>query len=69
MPVRVAIHSSDVSTIFDNSSFVMTLLGTADPVPMIRAPAPTFLPRFPSVKSVTLAVSKANNGVDDVNNR
>src|SRR2546428_9572126 len=37
MPVREAIHSSDVSTIFSRSAFVRTRSGRADPVPLMTA--------------------------------
>ena len=36
MPVRVTIHSSDVSTIFSNSALVRIRSGTYEPVPMIE---------------------------------
>ena len=35
MPVRAAIHSSEVSTVRDNSSLVTTREGTLEPVPRI----------------------------------
>ena len=35
MPVRLRIHSSFVSTIFDRSSFVTICSGTYEPVPII----------------------------------
>src|SRR5262245_49626600 len=37
IPVRVAIHSSEVSTIFSRSAFVRTRSGSAEPVPRITA--------------------------------
>src|SRR2546422_3747558 len=37
MPVRVAIQSSEVSTIFSRSAFVRTRSGRADPVPLMTA--------------------------------
>ena len=37
IPVRVVIHSSDVSRIFSKSALVMTLSGTAEPMPVIIA--------------------------------
>ena len=40
MPVRCAIHSSLVSTIFSSSLLVSTHAGTARPVPAIRTPRP-----------------------------
>jgi len=35
IPVRLLIHSSEVSIIFDKSSFVTTISGMQLPVPMI----------------------------------
>src|SRR5262245_21878111 len=37
MPVRVTIHSSDVSTVFSSSALLSTVSGTAAPVPAITA--------------------------------
>src|SRR5437867_3226375 len=37
IPVRDAIHSSEVSTIFSRSAFVRTRSGRADPVPLMTA--------------------------------
>ena len=36
IPVRVRIHSSEVSTTLSRSKLVMTVLGEADPMPMGR---------------------------------
>src|SRR5438552_6577999 len=47
IPVRVAIHSSEVSTILSRSPLVSTLSGRADPVPRITARRPARLISFP----------------------
>ena len=44
MPVRVRIHSSDVSTKFVNHSLGTTRSGTLDPVPMMAAAIDPFIP-------------------------
>ena len=38
IPVRVTIHSSDVSNIFSRSAFVRTFAGTWCPTPAMRTP-------------------------------
>ena len=38
IPLRVRIHSSEVSTIFSRSALVSTPSGTAEPTPAIRIP-------------------------------
>lgn len=43
IPVRTEIHSSEVSTNFERSSFVMRCFGTADPDPTNLEPLPTRL--------------------------
>ncbi len=40
MPVRVVIHSSDVSTIFSRSALVKTFSGTYDPTPVMEQVRP-----------------------------
>ena len=64
--VRVAIHSSDVSTIFERSLFEMLSDGTADPHPMNFEPRPTTLQFLMNVKTFPATVKlyfiyKANN--------
>ena len=40
MPVRVVIHSSDVSTIFSKSGFVRISAGTYEPTPVMEQVRP-----------------------------
>ncbi len=49
MPVRVRIHSSEVSTKFVNQSFGTTRSGTLLPVPMIAAAIDPFIRRSHTV--------------------
>ena len=62
MPVRVVIHSSDVSTSFSRSALERTFFGTAAPVPTTRA---RFIP-YPRRQALTREASREwSSAIDD----
>src|SRR6266850_1921401 len=55
MPVRVVIHSSEVSTFFSSSALVSTLTGTYDPTPAIEQVRPWKLNLARGLRNLGLA--------------